>query len=372
MQLTPSLNAIVLSEVCPSGKEGITDRTLFTIEVKYIIDLCLGQGTPLFVKALDYAPVIPQGTQMPPTSERCALASLRVSILVEAPTSNLKSKKETSIYDFVFNTNSDYEAWIVTLHRLTSLEPHWPGPMDLSGETGYEKLSEKEVKFCEKQHITPSALLRRNTELLHNTRKVRRLYLTLFDFRNILHLELIHAQQVFLFYLAEGCMEQHTLNQIQKNAQVRAIRIRLINVLRYYKNTNFAQIQRFLFSTQGKEEFLEKLTSSLGPEPTEEQLQISIKKGSGKNTEEVVDEVAEEVEGNQPTKEELEILEEEKRPKTELQHIVQLQQQLEDTVNRQLEQQPITEEKTQKTGDDFPHPPVQDNHDDPNAGQCHR
>ncbi|ORC92453.1 putative kinesin [Trypanosoma theileri] len=370
MQLTSSFTAIVVSEVSPNGKDAIKNRNLFKIGVKNIVNIRLGQSTPLFVKALEYAPVIPQGTQMPPTSERCSLTSLRVfewrsmSLLVAEQTSHLESKRETSTLDVVFNTNSDYEAWIVTLHRLTSREPQWSGPMDLSGEMGCEKLSEKEVKLCETKHIKPSALLRVNAELLHNPIKKRRLFVTLFDFRNISNLDLIHAQQVFLFFIEEGYVEQHTVNQIcftqlqnekkwlkEKSAQVRAIRIRLVNMLRYYKNANFTHIQRFLFSTQGKEEeFLEKLINTLGPEPTEEQLQLSTKKEeSGKNTEEMVDEVTDELKENKPTKEELELSEEENRSKTELQQIVQIQKELENTVRRQLQQlQPKKEDNTQK------------------------
>ena len=271
---------MIVCEVKPGTKEPDRNKVIDTIKLSDVQQVVLGQYTENYLIAVEGSPMVPQGTQMPQTSDKCSLSSLRVFFYRSI---SLINNKKKSMIDVVMNMDTDFEAWIVTFHRLTLKDPVWGGPLDIVSIKDAEILNDAERKLCIDTHIAPTVLLNTKKAMVEND---MRLYYTLFDIRAISCLDLLHAQKLFTFFIEQGLIERHSVYHLRwmdlkrekeeeeaKKAALRALRVRLVNMIRYYRKSSFQQIQEFLRAAAGaEEETLNRLVADLGPEPSDEQV----------------------------------------------------------------------------------------------------
>lgn len=251
------------------------------MQLSDITDLMLGQFSEGFAKALADAPMVPQGTTMPPTSAKISLNSLPVFFYRSLTLWN----HETPVVDLVMDTDTDFEAWIVTLHRYTMKDPRWGGPLDITSAKDISRLNDEEKKLCSDSHVLPTCLLATKNAVLH---KDQRLFYTLFDMRSVSQLDLLHAQKVFEFFFKQKYFERVSVYHVrylelmqeledEKRARdaAREHRLRIVNMCRKYVPENCAEsaLHDFLRAIQGKEqETLQQLVDVHGPEPTADEL----------------------------------------------------------------------------------------------------
>jgi hypothetical protein len=306
--LSRNRQEVIICDV-KADKSPDKSKVIETLKLAEISIVVLGQYSEGFLRAVEGSPLVPQGTAMPPTSERCTAQSLRVFFYRSMSLLNVKKK---SMLDFVLNMDTDFEAWIVTFHRLTMKDPVWGGALDIVAAKDNLLLSESERKLCVETHIPPTTVLKVKEHLMEGA---PRLYYTLFDMRALSGLDLLHAQKIFTFFIEEGMLERHSVYHVrymelkreqekeeQRKAEIRSVRVRMTNMIRFYRKANIKQITDFLRVTQGKEDdTLAKLIRDLGPEPIEEQV-AEVAEIDGLTTEDAVDQAMKNIaEGKTPT-----------------------------------------------------------------------
>eukprot|EP00672_Neobodo_designis_P013739 CAMPEP_0174855794 /NCGR_PEP_ID=MMETSP1114-20130205/34222_1 /TAXON_ID=312471 /ORGANISM="Neobodo designis, Strain CCAP 1951/1" /LENGTH=1055 /DNA_ID=CAMNT_0016090561 /DNA_START=81 /DNA_END=3248 /DNA_ORIENTATION=+ len=246
------------------------------MQIGDITELMLGQFSRTFLKALEGAPMVPQGTTMPPTSAKITVNSLPVFFYRSLTMWN----HDTPVIDVVYDTDTDFEAWMVTLHRFTGRDPLWQGPLDITSAKEVSRLSDDEKKMCSESHILPSCLLQTKSTVLH---KEPRLFYTLFDMRSVSSLDLLHAQRLFEFFIKQGYFERVNVYQIrlldilkaEKEAQERKEkqrdqRVRIVMMCMKYVPDQLKALPEFMKEvTKGgkEEETLNNLVANHGPEP---------------------------------------------------------------------------------------------------------
>jgi hypothetical protein len=245
------------------------------IQLNEVTELMLGQFSRTFQKALEGAPMVPQGTTMPPTSVRITLNSLPVFFYRSLTIWN----HDTPVVDVVYDTDTDFEAWMVTLHRFTGKDPGWHGPLDITSAKDVTRLSDEEKKMCSDSHILPTCLLTTKNTVLH---KEPRLFYTLFDMRSVSSLDLLHAQKLFEFFIKQGYFERVYCYQVRlpemlkaeaeekdRREKQRALRLRLVFMCKKYVPEAATALHDFLKSANGREqEVLDQLIATHGTEPT--------------------------------------------------------------------------------------------------------
>eukprot|EP01065_Artemidia_motanka_P005338 TRINITY_DN12588_c0_g1_i1.p1 TRINITY_DN12588_c0_g1~~TRINITY_DN12588_c0_g1_i1.p1 ORF type:complete len:908 (+),score=347.03 TRINITY_DN12588_c0_g1_i1:63-2786(+) len=185
------------------------------ISLRDVREIILGQGSERFKTMLKRTegnrPVDPSdiAAKVPKDSERLEEYN---SGLYFYRSLSLRLKRET--FDFVCNNDSDFETWVVALHRITTLDPHYGKPLDLvaGAYRGYDELEEDERVFCSHNHITPLLYLNAKMQCLKQQNKV---YLTLYDVRTLSGFDLIHSQKVFELWMVSGWIEKQFVYQIR-------------------------------------------------------------------------------------------------------------------------------------------------------------
>eukprot|EP01065_Artemidia_motanka_P021536 TRINITY_DN2576_c0_g1_i1.p1 TRINITY_DN2576_c0_g1~~TRINITY_DN2576_c0_g1_i1.p1 ORF type:complete len:815 (+),score=226.22 TRINITY_DN2576_c0_g1_i1:594-3038(+) len=116
--------------------------------------------------------------------------------------------------DLVADTDTDFEAWIVALHRLTRIDPQWGDGLDLSDAAKFPRsslLSPAELEMCSRNHITPQRYLDAKSAILSEPSQPR-LYLTLYDVRMLSECDLLHSQKLFEFFHAQKWIEKRPVH----------------------------------------------------------------------------------------------------------------------------------------------------------------
>ena len=273
MFLAKGRKAICFCEFKPDGSPDKA-KTTEVLKIADISGILLGQFSDVFAKALEGAPMVPRGTPMPETAAKITLSSLPIFFYRSF---SLEAKKST-LLDVVADSDTDFEAWVVTVHRLTLKDPAWGAPLDISTVKDVARLNDEEKKLCAVNHITPTSFLQAKNAILH---KDPRLYYTILDIRTISTLDLCHSQKLmeFLFKLhyLERVMVFHVRyleakraedDQRKKNDEINELRERIIAMVQKYVATPMVAIEEYLKTIVGKEkETLDELIRQHGPEP---------------------------------------------------------------------------------------------------------
>jgi hypothetical protein len=220
---------------------------------------------------------------MPETSAKITLSALPVFFY----RSLTICTREKPIVDIVLDTDTDFEAWIVTLQRLTRKEPRWGGALELTLMKDVAKLSEDEKKLCQDCHIVPTVLLNAKDEILNRQQKV---FYTLFDVRTVSGLDLLHAQWVFDFFMRQEYFERVQLNHVRylemqaeltaENAAreaTRQLRVRIVNMHRHWVSAKASEgeLHNLLRSSANKEQaVLNEMLQKYGREPTAQEVEV--------------------------------------------------------------------------------------------------
>jgi hypothetical protein len=276
--------------LCEYKSDGGPDRSK-AVEICKISDITkmvMGQFSKGFLKALEGAPMVPQGTTMPESSAKISLSSLPIFFYRSI---TIAAKKE-DVIDFVLDADTDFEAWVVTLHRVTLMDLVWGGLLDVTSSKEAARLNEEERKLCIENHIIPATYLQTKQDVLHS--KEPQMFYTLLDFRSIASMDLYHSQKLFEHFLKQGYLERIGVYQVRylelkaekeeekrKKEEIREYRVRIVNMLQKYKPAPAEAVQQYLKTIVGKEkETLETLVKECGPEPTPEEI---AKSGADKN-----------------------------------------------------------------------------------------
>eukprot|EP01064_Diplonema_japonicum_P035674 TRINITY_DN7809_c0_g1_i2.p1 TRINITY_DN7809_c0_g1~~TRINITY_DN7809_c0_g1_i2.p1 ORF type:complete len:926 (+),score=244.95 TRINITY_DN7809_c0_g1_i2:49-2826(+) len=167
----------------------------------------LGQSSQVFSKAMRGvgASVSFDATQMPPSSQGLAKAPGTLGqYFYRSLTLTLKDGMQVS---FVADSDVDFEAWVVALHRVTFLVPQWETHQDISRNSGVNKLTELEKHFCTENHVTPLNYLNAKYQILSR----KQLLITLYDVRTASSLDLMHSQKLFELLCKTGHIEKTIL-----------------------------------------------------------------------------------------------------------------------------------------------------------------
>eukprot|EP01064_Diplonema_japonicum_P000667 TRINITY_DN10437_c0_g1_i1.p1 TRINITY_DN10437_c0_g1~~TRINITY_DN10437_c0_g1_i1.p1 ORF type:complete len:908 (+),score=263.13 TRINITY_DN10437_c0_g1_i1:96-2819(+) len=190
--------------VCKLDADGKTPlRREFTeiVTFKDIKDVMLGQYSDDFVKHV--------GTEPPPTRDTpkgTTEPEVTTETLKQFFYKSMSIKVRKSKYlDIVACTETDFEAWVVALHRITTIDPQWGKPLDIAHCEGYDALTPEERELCSENHLTPKRLQVAKESLLTKDR----LYATLYDLRTLSDCDLLHSQKIFTFFTKQGWVEKH-------------------------------------------------------------------------------------------------------------------------------------------------------------------
>jgi hypothetical protein len=238
----------------------------------------LGQYSASFAAATDNMPVVQSGTPMPPTSARITPEAIPL-FFYRSFTLVLTAIRST--IDIVVDTDQDFEAWTMTFLYLALLEPIWGRSLDISTMPRMDELTEGEQLCCAYHHIHPEIYLKFREALARFDPPL--LFITPMRIRELAGVDVLHSMKVLSFLISNGDVESVKLycNQykfyLQQEALadldrqiVRALRLRIINMLRRYRPSPAAVVQQYLREHEGREqEVLDGLVAQYGPEPTD-------------------------------------------------------------------------------------------------------
>eukprot|EP01064_Diplonema_japonicum_P008871 TRINITY_DN16331_c3_g1_i1.p1 TRINITY_DN16331_c3_g1~~TRINITY_DN16331_c3_g1_i1.p1 ORF type:complete len:876 (+),score=192.90 TRINITY_DN16331_c3_g1_i1:37-2664(+) len=116
-------------------------------------------------------------------------------------------------FNFIANTDNDFETWTVGLHRITTLVPRYEKGLEtIPFMRGYEVLNPDEKAFCETSHTPPLLYLNAKMQCMKQEYKH---YLTLYDVRTLSGFDLLHSQKVFELWLLMSWLEKRFVYQIK-------------------------------------------------------------------------------------------------------------------------------------------------------------
>ena len=242
------------------------------------IQCALGQYSASFAASLEGMPGVPGGTPMPPTAARITPPAVPL-FFYRSFTIALTASNAT--VDVVVDTDADFEAWCAAFLFLGFIEPVWGQSMDVSTAPRVGELLPQERLCCEYHHIYPEMLLNFRAALLRL--EPPPLFLTPIRIRQLAKVDILHAFKLLSFLVSNGDVESvkiHTaqykeylqaaaLATVEKEI-IRALRIRIVNMLRRYRPSPAAVVQEYLKSIAGFEkEALDALVAQYGPEPNQ-------------------------------------------------------------------------------------------------------
>eukprot|EP00759_Apiculatamorpha_spiralis_P000135 PhF_6_TR10027/c0_g1_i1/m.15363 len=214
VQTTIAKNFIFLGKdrsqifVCDMDQNGVPNRKQFAdvIPVDSITDIKLGQSSDQFKALLAQSPhgkkIVSRG-DTPPDCDALTVTSLpfffyrSLTLICE----------EGKILNIIMESSTDFEAWVVALHKLTNVEPQWGRDLPIETMDGYKNLLENEREMAKHNHIIPAMYtVAKEAILMHD-----RLYITLYDVRTLSNLDMFHSQKMFDFFIKQKWIERHVM-----------------------------------------------------------------------------------------------------------------------------------------------------------------
>eukprot|EP00760_Papus_ankaliazontas_P006068 PhM_4_TR1287/c0_g1_i3/m.65139/K10396/KIF5; kinesin family member 5 len=251
-----------------------------------IKDIVLGQSSNKFRALIGERPTYGREAVMPADSSGVRESNVEFYVY-RSFSLNVESKPSI---DIVCQTDSDFEAWIVAMHRLSHQVPRWGTPMDLQRVQYSNMLTAEERQFCSQYHILPQNFIR----VLDTMQPDQRLFMTLYDVRTVSQLDLVHASELYTYlqncgYIKDVCFthnkvlharwvakraEEDAAARREKEVQARAEKEKLRNRIRFmYKKYRIApedgRLRDAFQAYNGNEEYLIKqLVKKYGREPS--------------------------------------------------------------------------------------------------------
>lgn len=182
---------------------------LKTFELSKVAGLHMGQHSPLFQIALRKLAgrVDPARSEPPPPVEELENSNLHRyyyrSFSIQFPT------KEEGFVDLVCDTDTDFEALIVALHRISGRNAAWGKNLFIELAANVDELTEAEKLLCEAIHLTPDEYLNSKEIIL---KKEDKLFVTLHDLRVLTALDLYHSQKLLELWLKQKWIVRRQVN----------------------------------------------------------------------------------------------------------------------------------------------------------------
>jgi hypothetical protein len=168
----------------------------------------LGQHSALFQSLLKQIAgrVDPPRVEDPPPPSELVMANIHRYYYRSF---SIQMGKTEPWLDFICDTGTDMEAFIVSIHRMTRLDAHWGRALYIDFCENCDDLLPVERAFCEDAHLTPNMYLSAK-ELICNNAEI--LYVTLHDIRLLTGLDLYHAQRLLEVFLGQKWIIRRQLN----------------------------------------------------------------------------------------------------------------------------------------------------------------
>lgn len=188
----------------PNRKE-----VLKTVEVSKIAGIHMGQHSPFFQILLRKfaGRVDPARAEPPPPLEELEISNMHRyyyrSFSIQFPT------KEEGFVDFICDTDTDFEALVVALHRISGRNATWGKSLFIELAPNIDDLSEQEKTLCEQIHLTPNEYLGCKEIILLKDDK---LFVTLHDLRVLTALDLYHSQKLLEMWLKQKWIVRRQVN----------------------------------------------------------------------------------------------------------------------------------------------------------------
>jgi len=119
---------------------------------------------------------------------------------------------ENLFLDIIFDSASDFEAYIVYIHRHCTVPVGWGKKLNIEMCDRQEDLKPHERELCEELHFLPIDFITLRDKLLLDE---RRLYLTLHDIRSHSGLDLYHCQRMLEMFLRRRWLVRKQLNYLR-------------------------------------------------------------------------------------------------------------------------------------------------------------
>lgn len=170
-------------------------------------NLYMGQHSPLFQSFLKKVSgrIDPPRTESPPTAEELTPNNMHRyyyrSMSIQF--------SDGEYLDVVLDTATDFEAMVVSMHRLTHLMPKWGKKLYIDFCDDVDELKPVERQWCEDSHFTPKQYLAFKEKLLLNDEV---LFVTLHDVRVFTQLDMFHAQRLVDLFVSQRWVVRRQLN----------------------------------------------------------------------------------------------------------------------------------------------------------------
>lgn len=281
----PAQPSLCISSPLNPKMTDIVDRRDVDVAIKLrdIGRVIMGQYSRTWLDSIEGAPMLPPGTETPKDCSRISPTTLP-AFLSRSISLMSTGSEHNVLADLVFNEEVDMESWLITLHRLLRKEPQFGRLMDLTGHEGVDDLNDNERAYCSLNHMPPQRFSDIKQTVLRN-RDPKNLFFTMLDLRNISGLDILQTQRLFEFFYLEGLFERVTSfyiryaesvqaedEELERQRVVRDIRVRIIAMLRYYRQLSIDATQSILLECVGKEDnLLQMLIAQYGSEPPSEE-----------------------------------------------------------------------------------------------------
>lgn len=178
-------------------------------DMSKVAGIHMGQHSPFFqIQLRKFAGrVDPARSEPPPPVEELDVSNMHRyyyrSFSIQFPT------KEEGFVDFICDTDTDFEALVVALHRVSGRNATWGKNLFIELAANIDNINEAEKLLCETNHLTPDEYLNCKELILLKDDK---LFVTLHDLRVLTALDLYHSQKLLEMWLKQKWVVRRQVN----------------------------------------------------------------------------------------------------------------------------------------------------------------
>ena len=178
------------------------------VAIDKIVGLHLGQHSPQFQLHLKKIAgrVDPSRNDLPPPVAEIDISNMHRFYYRSF---TVQTVKDEGNLDIICDTDTDFEAMVVAIHRVSGRNASWGKPLFVDLADDVDSLLPPEKELCENIHLHPADYLKRRRIVLENDDK---LYVTLHDLRVLAALDLYHSQKLLEMWLKQKWIVRRQLN----------------------------------------------------------------------------------------------------------------------------------------------------------------